>query len=414
MFSGIPEKDQPEARRGFKDADYVDKWQWIYSDLHKRNYMTMFSEEDDGSPALQRRLLGFNKQPTIYYNRPLWLAMRAWIHKELSCPHKFQYKNIRDYFDMNKDYNKLGVVLHNLLHNRIDRAENIDNDTAIFLKEIQDSVHGKNTIIFLMGDHGLRSSDIRGTLTGKLEERLPMLSITYPPKLEEFRRGVKNLRTNSRLLTSHFDLYNTFQHISTFPNLNERVHSRKFGRSLFTDIGALNRSCADVGVDNHWCTCLNYKKVDPSSDKYVNQLIEKILNFINTRNEETVPGKCLQLKLKTVNVAGRRTPNDEVTQFEHTITDEGGCDACEPVYDTTKRNSRFAYEVMFTASPNNNREYKSLPVFEAGGEIMLRNSSVDIKIDPTISRISLYGDQPACIADRFPHLRGFCICKNFK
>ena len=57
MFSGIPEKDQPEARRGFKGASYVDSWQWLYSDLHKHNYITMYSEEDSqgGYGTLQYR-----------------------------------------------------------------------------------------------------------------------------------------------------------------------------------------------------------------------------------------------------------------------------------------------------------------------------------------------------------------------
>ena len=106
-------------------------------------------------------------------------------------------------------------------------------------------------LFFFMGDHGLMSSELRSTLTGKLQERLPMLSITYPPKFETYKKEVKNLRTIFQLLTSHFDLYNTFQHISTFLLLNEKVNLHKFGRSLFTDIPALNRSCADAGLDDH-------------------------------------------------------------------------------------------------------------------------------------------------------------------
>ena len=28
-----------------------------------------------------------------------------------------------------------------------------------------------------------------------------------------------------------------------------------------------------------------------------------------------------------------------------------------------------------------------------------------------ISRINKYGDQPNCIAEKFPHMRQFCFCK---
>ena len=145
-------------------------------------------------------------------------------------------------------------------------------------------------MVLLMGDHGLRTSDFRSTHTGKKEERLPMLSITYPSKFDDLTELVDNLRTNSHLMTSHFDLYSTFQHITTFPHLNENVHKHKYGRSLFTDIAKLNRSCGDAGVDNHWCSCLYYEKVDAVKDKLVLPIVQKILDLINSRNAKTVPG----------------------------------------------------------------------------------------------------------------------------
>ena len=60
--------------------------------------------------------------------------LKDWIYKQSSCPQKFQYKYIRDYFEGNKNYNKFGVVFHNVMHNQEADAENIDDDTAIFLK----------------------------------------------------------------------------------------------------------------------------------------------------------------------------------------------------------------------------------------------------------------------------------------
>lgn len=418
MLTGKPEKDQPEARRGFPNAGFVDSWNFMFDDLHKRNYVTSYSEEDGHTDlgTFHFRLKGFEKVPTVYFPRRLWREMKDWVYNEISCPHRFHQKYIREFFDAHIDYNKFGLILHNVLHGGLDRAENADQDTVDFLKDIQNSLHGENTVVVVMGDHGLRTSDYRATLTGKLEERLPMLSITYPPKLKAFTTEVKNLRENAQLLTSHFDLYATFQHLSTFPQLQEDVHRHKYGRSLFTDIGKLNRTCAEAGVDKHWCTCLEYQHVDVTTDKYVRQLVNMAIKFINDQNERLAPGKCQPLRFKSVTNAGRHAPNTEVNQFKHTKTNKGGCDSCQVEYDTSKKPSTFVYEVTFLTYPETFERH--VVAFEAGGLVLassgLFESREDIKIGSDISRINLYGSQPDCIAAQYPHLRSFCFCNDFK
>ena len=41
-----------------------------------------------------------------------------------------------------------------------------------------------NTLLIMMGDHGQRIGKLRYTTQGSLEERLPMMSLTFP---ETFR-----------------------------------------------------------------------------------------------------------------------------------------------------------------------------------------------------------------------------------
>ena len=69
MLTGIPYDQQPEARRGWKAAKPVDRWQFMFSDLHKRNYMTLYSEDKgkSGAGTWQYRLSGFDKAPTTHY-----------------------------------------------------------------------------------------------------------------------------------------------------------------------------------------------------------------------------------------------------------------------------------------------------------------------------------------------------------
>ena len=71
-----------------------------------------------------------------------------------------------------------------------------------------------------------------------------MLAIKLPPKLLAYKEQAETLRKNSELLTSHFDLHSTFQHITTFPHENPDMtaHKRNIGRSLFTDIAKVGLS----------------------------------------------------------------------------------------------------------------------------------------------------------------------------
>ena len=55
--------------------------------------------------------------------------------------------------------------------------------------------------MIVFGDHGARYSQVRGTIQGKMEERLPMMSFAFP---EWFRKKhpklMKNLETNANRL----------------------------------------------------------------------------------------------------------------------------------------------------------------------------------------------------------------------
>ena len=54
---------------GWQGAKSVDGWQFLFSDLHKRNYMTVYSEDKGfkGAGTWQYRLTGFERPPTTHY-----------------------------------------------------------------------------------------------------------------------------------------------------------------------------------------------------------------------------------------------------------------------------------------------------------------------------------------------------------
>ena len=136
---------------------------------------------------------------------------------------------------------------------------------------------------------------------------------------------------------------------------------------------------------------------------------------MNSRNAKTVPGMCEILTLKDIRTAGRRKPSAEMNQFKRTKTKGRGCDSCDVVLDKSKNFSRFVYTVTFSAFPSTLRAFVNLPAYEAEAEVVVNaDGSVSVDVDPEISRVNLYGDQPQCIAKEYPHLRSYCICKGYK
>lgn len=59
-----------------------------------------------------------------------------------------------------------------------------------------------------------RFSEVRSTLQGKQEERLPFFSFTFPESFKKrFPQEYKNFVQNSDRLTTPFDIHATLKHI---------------------------------------------------------------------------------------------------------------------------------------------------------------------------------------------------------
>ena len=98
-------------------------------------------------------------------------------------------------------------------------------------------------MIILFGDHGSRNDDVRNTMQGKLEERLPWLSISVPDWLiRKFPHIGLALEHNQHIITSPFDMHATLRHILTYP---KEPHGEKT-QSLLTQLPH-TRTCSDAG-----------------------------------------------------------------------------------------------------------------------------------------------------------------------
>ena len=136
------------------------------------------------------RLKGFREPPCDHYARPFWSAVphdvnEGVIHEKCinSQPqHKIQLDYLKSLLRAYPAIPKFGFTfLSSLCHGKtILPLGAAEKDFLEFFKSIWKLGYLNDTMLVVMGDHGARTGDFRYTLQGKLEERLPMLSIALP------------------------------------------------------------------------------------------------------------------------------------------------------------------------------------------------------------------------------------------
>ena len=210
----------------------------------------MHSEDEPWINSFNFRLHGFKKQPTLKYLRTWWREsndlrkIKYW--RSNSCPINFAMDYAKNFF---KEYSEelSAVFLMNsaLTHNEPERVQMFDDGFIKFFQYLNESKRLESTAIVFFGDHGMREGGFRSTIQGKLEERLPFMTITLPPIFyQRHPKLVQNLQRNSKVLTTPYDIHATLKHLIQFTS--GEIPKHKFGRSLFTDVASLNRECGEA------------------------------------------------------------------------------------------------------------------------------------------------------------------------
>lgn len=285
MLTGIEEARQPEARRRIRSSHTVDNWRWIFKDFKYHGYATMFSEDSPLLASFNYRLHGFKEPPTDHYARPFWLEaykLINWNYRyciQSRASHNVSLEYLLSYFRMYRTTPKFAFSSHaDISHGNPNTIGFVDDDFKVFLQTFEKESFRNSTLLIVFADHGARFSGLRKTIQGKLEERLPFLSITlpkwFPSKYPDLHA---NLVYNSRVLTSPFDVYATLRHILSYPSYPNSI---VIGQSLFNRIDKQNRTCASAGVEDHWCPCLDLEEVS-TSEEIVNKTASFVVHYIN-------------------------------------------------------------------------------------------------------------------------------------
>jgi hypothetical protein len=407
IFTGQTEEELPNVLRSNPKSRYVDEaYPFIWKELHDKGYMSMYLDDWPHISAFSYRMKGFLNHTCHHYYKHYQLKLWEIVSydyfdakgiKDDSCiGTKKRHKVLLDLLhDFKKEYKNLtnNIAIMHYVENSHDTNEKfnwVDNDLYTFLSKSYNDGLFDNTAIFLYSDHGLRFSDKRNNSnTRYLEERLPFFSVYLP---NEYKLNNKdkynNLKLNTKLLTSPFDIHATIRDLTCLPKhkTNEILFKNR-SISLLDEINP-NRQCDDIGISEHFCTCeKNWIKLNSKSNKVINSVEFTIdsINHISAKYRHL----CMKLTLK------------EIISSESVLN----------------KNYIELIKIQFVTSPNNGT-YESIVYSKSIESFEFKSNTFSIRSKNDISRIDSYGEQPRCVSNLTSasnpnenlDLRKFCFC----
>ncbi|XP_015126195.1 uncharacterized protein LOC107047849 [Diachasma alloeum] len=406
ILTGKIELELPETRKRMgPKANHVDVYPLIWKEYKNNGYITGFMEDVHHIGTFTYRLKGFDQQPTDHYMRTFYLAASPFFRNSKKfClggipRHMLMLNYIKNIFNVYRDKPKFVFGFHGeLSHDSYNDIGVADNDLYQWVKDLQEQGHLNNTILILMSDHGHRFAEIRNTLAGKQEERLPFFSFTFPPWFKQVHPAAyANFVYNTRHLTTPFDVHKTLQSIlkMTTPKAGD-LSQRDI--SLFDEI-PLERTCADAFIEPHWCACLGWEELS-TINSTVTTAAKSFIKFLNSYTEEH-RDICEMLKLDQILWAARLIPTKGLLKFRQS----GDKDGFIGDFSAKTRLTHEIYQLKVRTQPGGG-------LFEASIDHDVESNTFSTKITH-VSRINKYGSQARCVENEFHHLRKYCYCKDW-
>lgn len=415
ILTGKTEEELPEARRGHQGATTVDSHPWIWKNFSRLGYVTQWGEDMAFIGTFNMRMMGFDKQPVDHYMRPFYLVTEK-LHKFYkpyclgSQPrHRIMFNYLKDFVNVYREHPKFSFLFHSeYSHDNSNTLQWMDQDLINLMKYMYENGHLNSTVLILMSDHGARFHDIRQTLQGKYEERMPYFAFRFPEWFaKKYHVEYNNLKKNSKRLVTPFDIHATFEHILSIAhsNLKSESHIKNTtgalklprGISILKDIPQ-NRSCYDAGIAPHWCACLPWKHND-INDIVVQKAAEKVVGLINSMTNP-FRHKCRTLSIIRIIRAMTFTPSRDVVKFVGSSDKDGRY----AKFDNSLNIPNNILQVTFHTSPGDAIYEATVVHDKTSGNFFVDNRE--------ISRTNTYGTSADCIESIAPHLRQYCYCTN--
>ena len=265
--------------------EFFDSYPFLWNNYSEKGYVTYYAED---WPAIDTFSFykGFQNQPTDHFMRNFYLAMEkvdpiqeflgpSWLlmfenkgvqitkGSSLCYGNRFKHNIVISYlkrFIMSyKNKRRFAFSWVNELgHDYSNFLEVADEDIRDFFKWMKESKHLENSVLIYFSDHGLRTSPYRNTPIGRIEDKMPMVTIVIPDHIKKkYPHLHENMVANQNRLTTPYDIYETLSDIlhEKF-NKEETTESNTLPRgiSLFSPIPE-DRSCYDAGISEIYCPC---------------------------------------------------------------------------------------------------------------------------------------------------------------
>ena len=384
---------------------FFDSFPLIWKEFSSQGYVTHMAEDAPGIAMFNGGRRGFRKQPVDYYMRPFWIEIENSLLFNMSSDlclggvprHQFLLNWTLQFF---RKCQRENVPFFSLLweteiaHGFPNHLSILDADISHFFQQAHKEGHFNNTVFIMFGDHGSRWGDLRQTQVGKYEDRLPMNVVYLPFWMRRKHSDLfLNLRNNADKLTTHFDTHETLLDLLRIKN-SQRYQGdpRKRGISFLRRIPK-DRTCAEAGVESHWCACLQHQPISNRSteaSRVSRHLVTHINNIISRFR-----GPCAVLSLKYIKSIFTMQPNERFLSF--TRASWYG----QPSFGQKPTLSILDYFITIVTHPGD-------AMFEATVQIDKEHGSIAVTAD--ISRLNAYKEQAVCTNN--PAIRKYCFCKS--
>lgn len=143
-----------------------------------------------------------------------------------------------------------------------------------------------------------------------------------------------------------------------------------------------NRSCAEAGIEAHWCACTSYSTID-KKDNVVKKAVKFVIDSLNKEMEQKarMPNStkplCAHMYLKSIILAKK-----------------------SEIFNLNKTNQYVDYLLMFDVSPSNAKFESTVRSFHFGKK--------NFEINGSISRLNEYSSQSYCVSG--DNLKKYCFC----
>ncbi|XP_053654065.1 uncharacterized protein [Cherax quadricarinatus] len=376
-----------------KKSSKLDDCPLIWKEFSEEGYATAYGEDAPWMGVFHYTQIGFVKEPTDYYNRPYFFVSEREIshnadlgmsNGKLCQGNKLSMGVIHEYSlavaETLEDLPYFGFYwTASLTHDYLTMAKAADEPSLWYLQQLKAKGYFNHTILFFISDHGQRWGSFRSTYAGMLEERLPYVMIVFPPWFEDkYPEAWHNLRTNTRRLTSTFDIHATLIDIlkQAYEDLSVEPRVSSHGQSLFREV-PLRRTCQDASVSDHYCACQSMSQLD-AGDQRLKTVAEFIVRTLNS-GLLAFP-ECAQLQLVRILRGQMGTATNSTSPKKQ-----------ESVSVT--------YSVAFVTNPGG---------AELEGTVKYHSRQYQIVSD--VSRINQYGSDSHCITDQL--YRKYCYCRD--